>query len=629
MTPAERVDAALACLAVDRRLSGLLFIGLPPALLPLLGHRLNAMLADDPANAEIVSLGAVENDDDLWWVPRPVGANDKFDFTMVPGPLIDAPGGPSRTVIIPDLARASLAVTRAAVILLGTDTAVADRYGKHASWQPRSRWLAACARSDLGRLSQHLLDRFAVRVDASGLRGGGWKRHEIRDALGSEDFRDYGLPSLPPPLNLPPRLNLPPPIGPSRTGRRFPPMTDDAIAVVVATVGEVGAPSRRDLALARMARALAVLDSAEVVRDEHVRHAATILGLARTTPRDASRAPPPAAASPQRSEVQTATSAQDSAEQEIEELPPPAGQVVAEGNEPTHPAVLGDAKGSADLVQQGNYAEDDYGSLPEYASLRGPWTSHSRPRARHGRITGTEPTQSLSEMAVVPTAFEAAKFQPLRRRHDPLASGQGLIIWGADLRRYRYLPRPDTAVVLVLDHTCRHDWSSSDFAEALAPYLRWAYVRHAALSVVELGYRGAANEFRATVYRASTVLDGRVSAMLRRAPGRATPLAHALDLSVQEMRRYLRHADVVAENSWLVVVSDGRGNIPLEASQRGQAPGLVTRGGVTDALLAARAMRALPSVRKVVLPPPKLTYYASLPFELAAEMGGIVAETTS
>ena len=37
----------------------------------------------------------------------------------------------------------------------------------------------------------------------------------------------------------------------------------------------------------------------------------------------------------------------------------------------------------------------------------------------------------------------------------------------------------------------------------------------------------------------------------------------------------------------------------------------------------------LPSVRKVVLAPPKLTYSASLPFELAAEMGGIVAESTS
>ena len=46
---------------------------------------------------------------------------------------------------------------------------------------------------------------------------------------------------------------------------------------------------------------------------------------------------------------------------------------------------------------------------------------------------------------------------------------------------------------------------------------------------------------------------------------------------------------------------------------------------MTDALRAARALRALPLVRKVLLAPPKLTYYAGLPFDLADEMGGVVA----
>ena len=165
-----------------------------------------------------------------------------------------------------------------------------------------------------------------------------------------------------------------------------------------------------------------------------------------------------------------------------------------------------------------------------------------------------------------------------------------------------------------------------DFGPTLAPYLRWAYVRHALLSVVEFGYRGVVNELHATAYRADSVLDGRVAVSLGRASGRATPLAHALDMAVQEMRRHLRQAEVVADNSWLIVVSDGRGNVPLEASQRGLVPGLVAREGVTDALRAARAVRALPGVHKVVLAPPKLTHYARLPFDLADAMGGIVAE---
>ena len=137
----------------------------------------------------------------------------------------------------------------------------------------------------------------------------------------------------------------------------------------------------------------------------------------------------------------------------------------------------------------------------------------------------------------------------------------------------------------------------------LAPYLRWAYVRHALLSVVELGYLGAADELRATVYRAHSLLDGRVAVSLGRAPGRATPLAHAIEVAVQEMRRHLRQSQVVARNSWFIVVSDGRGNVPLEASQRGRLPGFVGREGVTDALHAARALRALPLVRKVLLAP--------------------------
>ena len=117
----------------------------------------------------------------------------------------------------------------------------------------------------------------------------------------------------------------------------------------------------------------------------------------------------------------------------------------------------------------------------------------------------------------------------------------------------------------------------------MVPYLRWAYVRQALLSVVEFGYLGIANELRATAYRTRSVLDRRIPASLSRVPGRATPLAHALDLSGQELRRHLRNAEVVAENSWLIVVSDARGNVPFEASQRGRVTGPVTREGVTDA----------------------------------------------
>src|ERR1700683_2184844 len=83
------------------------------------------------------------------------------------------PRGP-RVPIIPALARASLPATQAVVILAGADTAVVDRHGQHVKWEPRTRWLAACKRADLGRLSPHLLDRFPVRIDPAHLQRATW-----------------------------------------------------------------------------------------------------------------------------------------------------------------------------------------------------------------------------------------------------------------------------------------------------------------------------------------------------------------------------------------------------------------------------------------------------------------------
>lgn len=619
MAPTERVDLALACLAVDHRLGGVLLIDLPPGLLPFLGRRLGAMLADNPDAAEVVSLGASQGDEDLWWVSQPVSTEGRFQFEMASGPLVDAPGGPPRTVIIPDLARASLAVTRAAVTVIGADATVADRHGQHVSWQPRTRWLAACARSDLSRLSPHLLDRFCVRVDASGLPYAKWDHEAILAALdsgdGGTDRDEAAVPRFPPP----------PATGLWWAMPRLPHMTSEAIETVLATVDAITAAAptgaRRDLALARMARALAMLGASDVVRGAHVRDAAAIMGL---TPADLSDA----ADSPLQNPSFSAADDDSASEADDAGVPQPTSTAVdavdqgtVAGRESTAPALLDPAM-PGDLLQHGPYPEDGPEAIAEYASLRETWQLRHRHRAAHGHVTGTEPTRRLSDMAVVPTAFEAAKFQALRRGRGP-GMRSGLIIFGSDLRRYRYLPRPDTAIVLVLDHTCRREW---DFGPPLAPYLRWAYVRRAVISVVEFGHRGSADELRATAYRTASVLDRRIAMSLDRASGRATPLAHALDMAVQEMRRHLRQTEVVADNSWLIVVSDGRGNVPLRASQRGLISGLVTREGVTDALRAARAMRALPSVHKVVLAPPKLTHYAQLPFDLADAMGGIVAE---
>ena len=592
LTAAERVSTVLACLAVDRRLGGVLFVGLRPGLLAQLARWLNAVLAgsDSPGTdrsvGEIITLGANHTDDDLWWQDGSSSQSGAFRFGSRPGLLIDPPDGLPRTVIVPDLARASIAVARAAVVVVGAGAAVADRHGMHAEWQPRSRWLAACAQSDLAAISPHLLDRFAVRVNAAGIDLPSDEPRAVRAALDTAD--------LVMPLQLPTRVRQAP-------NDILPPMSTDAIELVVRMIRGVSAPVRRDLALARTARALAFLEGSPRVLDEHVLRAAGVLGL--DVAERGRSAPQPAAQARESGPVEPEPPGKTSAPGAVGDDLKGTGRRELVTVTGFAPAVLDDLTVPAELLRSGIYPEDNPDSIPEYASLREPWQHNHRSRATRGPAVGTEPTRSLADIAFVATAFEAAKFQPMRtggRHHGPDGHNQ-LAIWGCDLRRHRRQRRPDTAVVLVLDHTCRHDW---DWSGALAPYLRWAYVRRAVLTVVEFGYVGAANELCADVYRASSVLDRRVRVSLGRLPGRATPLAHALDLAIGELRRQLRRDEVIGEHSWLVVASDCRGNVPLEASQRRRVTGLVSGEGVADAVAAAAALRSLPAIQRVVLAPP-------------------------
>lgn len=615
LAPAERVRMILACLAADQRLGGVLFVGLRPGLLRPLADWLNTALTVGPVAGEIVTLGATQTDEDLWWQAGlpPADGDGGFLLRPGPGPLIDPPDGPARIVIVPDLGRASTAVLRAAVTLVGAGTAVADRHGLHAAWRPRSRWLAACSRPDLPRLSPHLLDRFAIRIDATALGAPEGDLRAVRRALGSLDYADSAS------------LILPPPGARERRAHRasLPSMTSEAIELVVSGSGENTAPARRDLALARVARALAMLDASDVVSGAHVRMAMAVLGLGIAEPAQARR-PVQAGSSPGVPDARDEAPAKepDTVEYVTGDGRADAAEAAAEA---VLPAAPDEAAMPLEPLGGGAQQEDDADSMPEYASLRDPWRPASRPTGPRGHIAGTEPTRNLAGLAIVATAFEAAKFQPFRHAHRSLPAGK-LVIWGCDLRRYRRQPVPDAVVVLLLDHTCHRDW---DWSAALAPYLRWAYVRRAALSVVELGHLGCADELRAEAYQAHSVLDKRVSASLRRAPGRATPLAHGLDLAIAELRRQLRQHGVVPEHSWLVVASDCRGNVPMRTSLRRQFDPIVSNEGVADALSAARAARSLPAVQRIVLPPPGLIHYAALPFELADALGGMVGETTS
>jgi magnesium chelatase subunit D len=175
-------------------------------------------------------------------------------------------------------------------------------------------------------------------------------------------------------------------------------------------------------------------------------------------------------------------------------------------------------------------------------------------------------------------------------------------------------------LMLVLDRTCLRD---CNWQEELLPYLSWAYVERASVCLIKVGAVDARHELRAERVMAQSILVPRISAGIEAGRGKATPLAHGLDLALQTLRHALQHRRSTVQQVVLVVISDGRGNVPLEASLLGRIAPPVGRKGVEDALQVAERIRGLDGVKAVLLnPQPK--QYADLPLELAEAIGATV-----
>jgi len=266
------------------------------------------------------------------------------------------------------------------------------------------------------------------------------------------------------------------------------------------------------------------------------------------------------------------------------------------------------------------YPEDHPDALAPHESLMDPSVPRAVvPHRVAGRPISTTHATDLYDIAVVATLLEAAKFQRLRK----VGAAGRIAVWPSDLRKYRRQASPAMGLVLIIDHS---SWVGWDKNTALGPYLYRIYRGNAAVSVVEFGHRDANPELRAVSYRARTLLDPRVTESLDRPPGLASPLAHALDLGVQEVRRQLR--SMQQDRVVLLLATDGRGNVPLASSLLDRPPqGPVGSLGIRDALTVATAVKGMNGVEPVVIAPGS-DHYADLPFDLADAMGGnvIVAE---
>lgn len=592
----RRLVRALLCAAVDPALSGVLLFDLDPWLVDPVA-RLFAEILGGPGRppATPVMLGAASRDEDLWTRPVLRQGRDGIAFTVEPGPLLGADGsGAPPLVVVPDLARLSVAGMRAAVQLLGADVTVVERTGLRGTGRPSARWLAVCRSADSGRLSPHLLDRFALRLPVSGLRLPKGRR---------------------PPGTLPPSWLA---AARSALGASAEPtaVTDDAIAHVLELLGP-DTSNRRALSLARLARTLASLDGDPAATPEHCDAAARLIGLAGTqTPQlpGADVDPSGGPLLPPWPDGRPLRTPRDRGGRDRRRSPGATTEPLLE----TEPAEgLGGAPGDALALSTTPYPEDAAEPLRDHAPLRSPWQRTPGSASARGVAVGTRRARDLRDLAHVRSVREAAVHQRVR-------GTERFTVSPVDLHSYVRAGAPERMLVLVLDHTCRGDW---DWQDALTPFLQWAYTVRAAAHVIEVGSAQAADELRAESFAARSVLDPRILDALYRPAGRATPLAHGIEQAGLALRRaFQQHGNSLVE-AWLAVVTDGRGNVPLRVSHTGEPVGPVAAQGVEDALDAATRVGAMDRTRlSVAVVDAARRPYGILPFELADRLGGTVVE---
>ncbi|MFF4116179.1 magnesium chelatase [Streptomyces sp. NPDC001714] len=618
--PRQRLLQVLACSALGPGLDGVLLFDLEPEMVaPVTDAFARILGIRDGLPVRRTMLGSVTGDDELWLRPTLRHEGDGMNFSLAPGPLVDTGADASTLVVVSDLVRLSLPGMRAAVQLLGADVAAVERSGFRTRWRPRARWLAACRQSEVGRLSPHLLDRFPIRLNAAGLTP-----ERLLDELTEVD--EPRLPHDHAPRVITLSLGEIPDSWRdvlAAPEQAMCPLTEDAAVRVVGLFDGDGS-SRRVLGLARLARALAVFGGDERCAVDRVDEAARLIGVA-ARPMHPSGTGVLADGGP-------VGSGGTPEGRPLPEPPKPdpvpdeggsAGQVpgaaVALPASPaealdTFAADAGEGVGSP-------FPEDDAQFLREFAPLRIPWQRRPEPSSARGPVIGVRPASTLRDLAFVASVIEAAKHQNLPARRALRADGDGrLIVLPGDFRSYARLPVAERMLVLLLDHTCRRGW---DWQSALAPYFQWAYTGRATICVVEVGALDAVHELRADHFVARSVLDPRVGRALHRPAGRSSPLAHGLAVTDRLLRRAFQQRSNLVE-AWLVVVTDGRGNVPLDTGADGRVPGPVRRTGIEDALSAAGRIGAMGRMRlhSVVVDaarPP----YPDLTFQLADALGGV------
>ncbi|MCH2049580.1 MAG: hypothetical protein MK289_14150 [Trichodesmium sp. ALOHA_ZT_67] len=622
---------SLCCVALNSKLRSILLFDISINNLQQVAGILVSLLKVTTECEKVVplKLGTFESEDNLW---GQVGLGDELEkqaFNWQFGLFSSADNtNEIKLVIIPDLTKLSLAAMRACVVLMGADVAHLERHGQHKYWQPNFCWLVGCSsqNEEIGKISPHLLDRLALRLNIQQIENNDNRVTQIQKLLNS--------PEKPQQLLFEERKIEPELQEWLRQIRSsLPSMTPSALERILNYNSESNIYHRREIALARFASTYAQLEAADSVTVKHVDKVAKIMGLKLERNNinnsiDVKSFNPQPETEDNDFEPRRSPELSEIKDESLSNNPPEI---------PVYQSQVSNYFPDTDLPEitllENPYIEDTTSLEREIDSLKLPTRISQSKTIHRGTIIGVEKTTNANDLAIVRSLLEAAKFQKIRQKKQG-NNYHKLKILPSDLYRYRRASVAEQMFMLLLDYTCLE---YCQWEEKLLPYLSWAYSQRASVGLIQVGIapnsivldNNQSNvtinpvELRAKKISGQNILVPTIAMGLdleKTKKGKATPLAHGFDLALKTLRHALQHGKNTVQKAVLVVVSDGRGNVPLEASHVGKIKPPVGKKGVEDALEVARKISNLGNLETIFLNP-QSKQYPDLPLLLAKALG--------
>ncbi len=511
----------------------------------------------------------------------------------------------TRIIIIPDLARLGFYTKRSVTVLLDAPIVHLERHNFMDIWSPKIRCIAFCKKNDLPLISCHLLDRFSVRLDATYWNDNILKDRtaDLLDMIEALPRKYYGIfPSVPEEI----RTKV-------EKGTQIRPQITSGAAEKILEYGDKISRQghRREIALGRMAIAIAMLQQSHEVRPDHVQTAATLQGF--YTPKTP------------RKELDS-----ESVKLDEKSLPDTSKKVLNEINETEkyddinisqkpEEGKTRNATDSAEInadIPSGQqfpraYPEDNLILESVAATLRPLRTARRYNKIRAGQIIGSVLAENLDDISVFETIRTAAPHQKFRGKK----LGQPLIIKRPDLRQNLRTGKSGTTLIILADQS---DSVEESWEQILSKELDTAYSERYLICLITLGTKD--DSLRSCVHTMTSRQIASVRAAFRKPKGNATPLAHGLLMVRNQIDRIIRHGRDAVHEVKLIVATDARANVPLQISRDGIIRAFPSLQAFEDALKIAGEIRRRPKV-KVKLITPKITHHKKLPWKLSLALG--------